>query len=97
MKARIYKPSKSAMQSGSAHSSVWRLEYEMHEPREVEPLMGWTSLSDTSQQISLNFKSLDSAINFAKKENLEYYISNTNEKNYLLKSYADNFINNKKN
>ena len=40
--ARIYKPAKTAMQSGTAKTNDWVLDYEPSEPRQVEPLMGWT-------------------------------------------------------
>jgi hypothetical protein len=53
MKARIYKPAKTAMQSGTAKTKEWVLDYEPQEPREVEPLMGWTSSADMRQQVRL--------------------------------------------
>ncbi|MGA8293409.1 MAG: NADH dehydrogenase ubiquinone Fe-S protein 4, partial [Rhodoplanes sp.] len=56
MLARIYKPAKTAMQSGKARTKNWWLEYEPSEPLEVEPLMGWTSSSDMRQQIHLRFE-----------------------------------------
>ncbi len=53
MTARIYKPSKTAMQSGQAATKDWLLEFEPEEPRTIEPLMGWTSSGDMKQQVKL--------------------------------------------
>ena len=53
--ARIYKPAKTAMQSGAAKTKEWVLDYEPEQPREIEPLMGWTSSGDMRQQVRLRF------------------------------------------
>ena len=55
MAARIYKPAKTAMQSGTAKTKEWVLDYEPEQPREIEPLMGWTSSGDMRQQVRLRF------------------------------------------
>src|SRR5262249_57756727 len=55
MTARIYKPAKTAMQSGTAKTKEWVLDYEPEQPREIEPLMGWTSSGDMRQQVQLRF------------------------------------------
>ena len=55
MTARIYKPSKTAMQSGFANTKDWVIDFEPEEPRQVEPLMGWTSSGDMRQQLRLRF------------------------------------------
>ena len=57
MRARIYKPAKNAMQSGKARTKQWVLEYEPESPRTIDPLMGWTSSSDTQSQVRLRFES----------------------------------------
>src|SRR6266700_834217 len=62
MVARIYKPAKTAMQSGTANAKSWVLDYEPEAPREVEPLMGWTSSGDMKQQLRLRFHSKAEAI-----------------------------------
>jgi hypothetical protein len=62
MVARIYKPAKTAMQSGRANTKAWVLDFEPEQPREVEPLMGWTSSGDMRQQVRLRFNSKDEAI-----------------------------------
>ena len=56
MVARIYKPAKTAMQSGFGNTKGWKLDFEPEAPRRVEPLMGWTSSSDMRQQLRLQFE-----------------------------------------
>ena len=55
MTARIFKPAKNAMQSGTAKTKEWQLDYEPEQPRSIEPLMGWTSSGDMKQQLTLRF------------------------------------------
>ena len=62
MTARIYKPAKTAMQSGTGKTKEWVLDYEPEQPREIEPLMGWTSSGDMRQQLRLEFASADEAV-----------------------------------
>src|SRR3954447_22822291 len=57
MTARIFKPAKNAMQSGTAKTKEWQLDYEPEEPRAIEPLMGWTSSVDMKQQLTIRFDS----------------------------------------
>mgnify|MGYP001234550985 CR=1 FL=1 len=68
MQARIYKPAKTAMQSGKAKSSNWVLEF-VSSPakRSVDPLMGWTSSADTNSQVKLTFETREEAIAYAFK------------------------------
>lgn len=91
MVARIFKPAKSAMQSGYVRSKDWVLEHEMTERREVEPLMGWTTSGDTGAQVRLFFDSKDEAIAYAEKHGLAYTISEPQPRKPVRKSYADNF------
>ena len=65
MVARIYKPSRSAMQSGKGKSESWLLEFESDAPRTTDPLMGWTSSGDTRQQLKLSFETKELAIAYA--------------------------------
>jgi len=62
MVARIYKPAKTAMQSGKANTKAWVLDFEPEQPPEVEPLMGWTSSGDMRQQIRLRFDTKEEAV-----------------------------------
>ena len=65
MLARIYKPAKTAMQSGEARTKEWVLEFAPASPREIDPLMGWTSSDDTQTQIRLRFDSKQAAVDYA--------------------------------
>ena len=92
MIARIHRPTRGATQSGSARTKAWLLEYERTEPREIEPLMGWTGSSETSAQIRLSFDTKDEAIAFARKLGVTYEIEEpppVRERRGL--SYSDNF------
>ena len=91
MVARIYRPSKSAMQSGLGRSKDWVLEFEPEAPRAVDPLMGWTSSADMRGQIRLEFDSRDEAIAYAERNGLAYTVSDTEPRKHLKKSYAENF------
>jgi ETC complex I subunit conserved region len=90
-KARIYWPSKSAMQSGRANTRKWLLEYEQATPRRPDPLMGWISAADTLNQIKLRFETLEEAERFARERDIDYVIVEPNERRVKPKSYADNF------
>ena len=90
-KVRIYRPSKTAMQSGKAKTLRWVLEYEPASRREPDPLMGWASAEDTLNEVRLRFATLDEAIDFAKKHELDYVVSPPHEARFKPKSYADNF------
>jgi hypothetical protein len=89
--ARIYRPAKTAMQSGRAQTRKWVLEYEPATRRDPEPLMGWSSARDTLNEVRLRFDTLDEALAFAKKHGLEYALSEPHARTLKAKSYADNF------
>ena len=72
MVARIYRPAKTAMQSGQARTKEWVLEHEPEAAREVEPLMGWTSSRDMKSQIRLEFASKDEAIAYAERNGIPF-------------------------
>ena len=91
MSVRIYQPAKSAMQSGTARSKNWVLEFEPEAPREIDPLMGWTSSRDMNSQILLSFESKDEAIAYARKNGLAYRVIEPSQRKQTRKSYADNF------
>jgi len=88
---RIYRPAKTAMQSGRGKTKAWRLEYEPASRREPDPLMGWSSAADTLNEVHLHFATLDEAIAFAQKHGLDYSVSTPHEPGFKPKSYADNF------
>ena len=91
MNARIYKPAKTAMQSGKAKTKDWVLEHIADAPRTRDPLMGWTSSADTRQQVKLKFESKDAAIAYAKKHGLAYRIEDEKTAVRQRKSYSENF------
>ena len=95
VKARIFQPTRSAMQSGAANSKGWRLEYDPGAPRGIDPLMGWTTSSDTTQQLSLCFKTKQDAVAFARRNNLDFVLVEPNKQNVEPKSYAANFAHNR--
>ena len=91
MKIRIYRPAKTAMQSGRAETHRWVLEFPPAAPREADPLMGWTSSSDTQAQVRLTFDTKEEAVAFAEKRGLAYLVEEPQEQKFRPKSYADNF------
>lgn len=90
-RARIYKPSKTAMQAGQAKTMQWVLEFEQAAAREIEPLMGWTSSPDTNAQVQLRFDSKEAAVAYAEKRGLAYQVLEPRATRRHLKAYADNF------
>jgi hypothetical protein len=91
MVARIYKPAKNPMQSGTAKTKEWLLEFEPEEPRIVEPLMGWTSSGDMKQQIRLRFESKEEAIAYCDRYGIAYRVFEVQEPTRRVIAYADNF------
>ena len=91
MTLRIYRPSRTATQSGRAGTARWIGEYEPAARREADPLMGWTSSGDTNRQLRLSFETEAEAIAFAKKEGLPYRLVEPQERRVRPKAYADNF------
>jgi hypothetical protein len=91
MTARIYRPAKTAMQSGTANSREWLLEYEPEQPREIEPLMGWTSSGDMRQQIRLRFDSAEEAVAYCERHGIAYQLSPARSPARRAISYSDNF------
>ena len=91
MTARIYKPSKTAMQSGFAKSKDWVLDYEPEQPRQVEPLMGWTSSGDMRQQLRLCFATKEEAIAYCERHGIAYQLFEEKLSSRRGICYADNF------
>ncbi|RCW24787.1 ETC complex I subunit-like protein [Ciceribacter lividus] len=91
MTAKIYRPAKTAMQSGKAKTQFWLLEYEQEVPRKVEPMMGYTSSADTRQQVKITFETLEQAEAFANRNGIEYRVILPKEAKRQVVSYTDNF------
>ena len=93
-KAKIYKPAKTAMQSGKRNTKNWILEFDTLNTG-INPLMGWETSQDTMSEIKLEFLSKEQAINYAKKNNIDYYIVEPQKTKIIKKSYAENFLKDK--
>ena len=91
MAARIYRPAKTAMQSGQAKTESWMLEFEPEQPRKVEPLMGYTSSRDMKSQIRLSFETKEEAIAYAQKNGIAYSVQEPKETRRRVVSYSENF------
>ena len=91
MTARIYKPAKTAMQSGRAKTKSWVLDYEPEEPRVVESLMGWTSSGDMKSQLRLSFDTKEEAVAYCERHGIAYQVSAAKEPARGTIAYADNF------
>ncbi|MBO6815220.1 MAG: ETC complex I subunit [Rhizobiaceae bacterium] len=95
MSARIYKPAKTAMQSGKAKTDRWILEFEPETPREIDPLMGYTSSSDMKSQIRLEFDSLEAAQTYAARNGIAAAVQQPQKAKRRVMSYAENFSSNR--
>jgi len=90
-KVLIYRPAKTAMQSGYGRTRKWLMEFESDIPKTHDPLMGWISSADTKAQVRLRFDSEAEAIAYARRQGYEYEIVEPNPRRPRPKSYADNF------
>jgi hypothetical protein len=92
MTARIFKPAKTAMQSGLAKTKDWTIEFDLTEPRQVEPLMGWTSSGDMRQQLRLRFDTKEEAIAYCERHAIAYQVFDEKPPETRKRiSYSDNF------
>jgi ETC complex I subunit conserved region len=91
MTARIYKPSRTAMQSGAANTKQWLLVYEPEHARIADPLMGWTSSTDMRGQVRLEFDTMEEAVAYAQREGIAYRVEEPHEPKRRTISYSDNF------
>ena len=91
MTIKIFKPSKTAMQSGRGKTKQWLAEYVSDVSTTKDTLMGWTSSSDTKSQIKLFFETKKQAIAWAKKNNYQFFVEKPHERKIQPKSYASNF------
>ena len=96
MTARIYKPAKTAMQSGRSKTDNWILEFFQSSATTRDRLMGWRSGKDTQKQVKLKFKSKDDAIKYAEKNYIKFTLTEPKERKIKPKAYADNFSFNRK-
>ena len=88
---RIFKPTKTAMQSGRANTKKWVLEFQPLKKPQKDVLMGWNGLSSTKNQIRMSFRTKEDALAFAKRNKLQTIIDEPNERVMHVKRYSDNF------
>ena len=92
MQVRIYRPAKTAMQSGrSGNAKSWVLEYEPAAPKRPDNLMGWLGSADTTSQLRIKFATSEAAVAFAKRKGLDYQLVAENARQQKPKNYSDNF------
>ena len=92
MLARIFRPAKTAMQSGRAKTTDWVLEFEPKAARRPDPLMGWTQTTDTeSSQVRLTFDSKEDAVRYAEQHGIAFQLVDPRPAKRIIKAYADNF------
>jgi len=91
IKAKIYIPTKNSMQSGLGKADKWVFKFET-ENAGINPLMGWETSSNTLSELNLEFSTKDLAIEFAKKNKIDYEVIEPQKRKTILKSYADNFL-----
>ena len=96
MLARIFRPAKSAMQSGKANTRDWILEFEPASARKPEPLMGWTSSTDMNGQVRLAFETREQAVDYAQRHGISFKLVEPNDPRPIIKAYADNFSTDRK-
>jgi len=93
MRARIYQPAKTAMQSGTAKTHQWVLEFAPASPRAVDPLMGWTGSSDTQAQVKLRFDTREAAEEYAREHGIDAVVMAPHARrlNIRQRGYGENF------
>ncbi len=98
MRARLFMPARNAMQSGTAKTKNWVLEFAPASAREVDPLMGWTSSDDTQSQIRMSFDSKDAALDYAKANGVEVTVQEPKTRKAIVRpnGYGENFATNRR-
>ncbi|NIY71841.1 ETC complex I subunit [Marivivens donghaensis] len=93
MRARIYRPAKTAMSSGTAKTKRWILEYAASSAREVDPLMGWTSSTDTQSQVKMYFDTKEAALEYAAEKKLDVVVQEPHGRKANIRTggYGENF------
>ena len=91
MIARIFRPAKTAMQSGKAKTGAWLLEFEPKAARRSDPLMGWTQTTDMDGQVRLTFDTREDAVRYAETHGIAFQLIDPKPAKRIIKAYADNF------
>ena len=95
MTARISRPARTAMQSGTAKTHRWLLEFVPEKPRAADPLMGWTSSAETLTQVKLWFETREEAEAYARSHGLAFTVDEPKDAVRHTVSYSDNFKHNR--
>ena len=98
MRARIFQPSRNAMQSGQAGTRKWVLEFAPGAAREVDPLMGWTSSGDMESQVRLRFDTRVAAEKYARERGLDFVVTAPHGRQPVVRKggYGENFATNRR-
>ena len=88
---RIYKPAKTAMQSGRAKTREWRMDFEPSDRSDPDPVIGWNGSADTQKQVTLEFDTMEAAVAHARRKGYTYTVQPPKERRIKPKAYADNF------
>ncbi|HAR54404.1 MULTISPECIES: ETC complex I subunit [Roseovarius] len=98
MSARIFRPARTAMSSGTAKTKHWVLEYVADQARAVDPLMGWTSSADTQAQVRINFPTKEAALDYAQEHGIDAVVQEpkTRKPNIRPGGYGENFATNRR-
>ena len=96
MTIKIYKPTKSSMQSGLGKTKKWLAECIVATDKVKDSLMGWNSSHNTKEQIKMFFDTKEQAIEWSKKNNEQYIVFEPKERKIKPKNYASNFDMNRK-
>ena len=91
MSAKIYRPAKTAMQSGKAKTHLWVLEFDQESPRKIDPIMGYTSSGDMRQQVRLRFDTQEEAVAYCERHGIAYQVAAPKPAKRNVMSYSDNF------
>lgn len=98
MRARIYRPARTAMSSGTAKTRQWVLDYEKGSARDIDPLMGWTSSDDTQSQVRLTFDSKEAALDYARANGIDAVVTEPKPRRANIRAggYGENFATNRR-
>lgn len=93
MRARIYQPAKTAMSSGTAQTRRWVLDFGRDTPRQIDPLMGWTSSADTQAQVRMTFPTKEAALEYASEHGIDAVVTDPKKRqpNVRHRGYGENF------
>lgn len=86
----IYRPARSAMQSGEAETTKWQVDFDAQQKWE-NPMIGWASSDDPVQALRLRFDTAEQAESFCRKQGWDYQIAKEPVSRLEPRSYGDNF------